>query len=359
MADGNDHGCLRRCGGGKAIRAFAPFAYAPLLIPFLPYLGAPYARVKRAIRWPMLAYLVALIAAGVVKNSRSTFAEAFLALILILFMLHMSGTVRLGGRLVIGVTLCAIPALLAFNAITDLSTAMVIVRLERSQVVGVDLLERTLETYTQKDTLEAYRRRDGTESGNGYSEYYISNPLFARLITVKFDDSMLRLGTLLTREDKGSLVTLSGKKIVALLPTPVLQLLRVDISKDDISFSMGDYIYYLASGQGLGGYRTGSLTAHGLLLFGPLFYILVLALSPLVFLVLDAFARWTREGLRYAPFALIFIFQFWSLFYGDSLNDVAETLLRGLPQAVIIFWAVSKLGSVLLPAPVRRPADES
>ena len=59
---------------GKFVEGLIPFAYAPLLIPFLPCLGAARRRTGTSI-WPVMGYVAALIAVGIVRNSRSTFAE--------------------------------------------------------------------------------------------------------------------------------------------------------------------------------------------------------------------------------------------------------------------------------------------
>lgn len=333
--------------GGKFAAGLMPLAYAPMLIPFLPYLGAARQRTSSGI-WPVAVYVAALMAAGLISNRRTTFAEAFIILVLVFLLLHVSGALRVGRKFFIIAAVCVIPAVVALGYISDLGTAMIMVRSQRSEVVGVDLLRLTLRQFNDRKAVQAYKQRyvDSPTPG-GYSEYYISNLIFARLITVKFDDTMLGYANLLSPGQREVIVTVSRQKLVALLPTPAIQLLGLDVHKSDLEFSMGGAIFNLATGTPWGYYKVGSITAHGLILFGPFFYLIVFLVAPIVFLTADAFTRFTGNGLRYAPFALVFIYSFWTMFYGDSLISIMEFMLRSLPQSVLIFAVLSKCLSVL------------
>ena len=92
------------------------------------------------------------------------------------------------------------------------------------------------------------------------------------------------------------------------------------------------------------------MTAHGLVLFGMFFYLILFLTAPVVFLTADAFTHVSRNGMRYAPLSLIFIYSFWSMFYGDSLNSILSFMLRGLPQAVLLYVVLSKVLSVVIPS---------
>ena len=71
------------------------------------------------------------------------------------------------------------------------------------------------------------------------------------------------------------------------LPTPVLNKLGIAVSKDDLAYSMGDYLAYLSRGLPLGGHVIGSMLAQGIVLFGPLFPFVYAAICVVLFWFID------------------------------------------------------------------------
>ena len=121
---------------------------------------------------------------------------------------------------------------------------------------------------------------------------------------------------------------------------------------------MGDAIHSRVSEVHLGSNELGSLVGHGIILFGPFFYLVVFLVAPITFLTADAFTRFEGDELRYAVFALVFVFPFWTLYHGDSLLDIVNFILRILPQTVLIYAVLSKSLSVLVP-PKETPKEAS
>lgn len=336
--------------GGKFTVGLLPLAYAPFLVPFLSYMGAAR-RLTLTKLWPVAVYGVALIAGGIIKNSRATIALALITPVLVFFLLYVSGALRPSARRFVAVALCVVSAVVVLGYATDFGTAMIMVRSQGSKAAGVDLLQLTLRQFNDRRAVQAFRQSINSPlTTDGYSEYYISNLLLARFITVKFDDNMLGYADLLSPGQREEIATVSWQKTVALLPTPVIQLLGLDVNKSDLEFSMGGAIYNAATGTRWGYYKVGSMAAHGLILFGPFFYLIVFLVAPIVFLTADAFTRSTENELRYAPFALIFIFSFWTMFNGDSLINIADFMFRTLPQSILIYAVLSKALSFLRPS---------
>lgn len=332
--------------GAKFTEGLMPLAYAPLLIPFAPYFGASRGRAVRKV-WPLALYLVVLIAMGVVSNSRFTFAVGFFGLMLVVFLLYVSGALRVKTGVVLVAILCMVPALVAFGYLSDLSTAMVMVRHQRSGVTGIDLLRLTLEQFDDREAVRVYRQLNMLAE-----ETYVANPIINRLITVNFDDNVFSYADRLSPSDREELTTITLQKIAGILPTPVIRLLGLNLNKEELAFSMGDAIHDRASGAHLGSNELGSLTGHGMILFGPFFYLVVFLVAPIIFLTVDAFTRLEGNELRYAVYALIFVFPFWTPFVGDSLVIVVGFMLRILPQTVLIYAVLSKSLSVLIPSKV-------
>lgn len=334
---------------GKSVVALMLFAYAPFIIPFLNRTGTVASR-RPALGWSLVAFGLALVFVAMARNSRATFVMGLATPILVMYLGYISGALRLTRRAVFVVFVCLLTAVMVFGLLSDLATAMLLVRGQRSQVKGRELVELTWDQFTDRGGVRAYREYGGVNGQTGYNERYISNPIIARLVTVKFDDNMLRYEELLTPSQKDEVRRLSLEKAVATLPTPVLRMLGIDLDKSLLEYSMGDLIYSRVSSEGLGGYRVGSITAHGLIIFGPWFYLVVLIGAPIVFVVFDALARYADSGIRLAPFALIFAYSLWDAFEGDSGLQLFGLLVRGLPQSILLYIVVLKLTAILLPA---------
>ena len=320
--------------GAKFLAGFVPFAYAPLLILFrrqiLP-LG------QKVSYLPFAAYLLVLILIGMGGNGRGVFAMAFLMIGLLFLLLYVTGQVKVEKRQFVRFVLIAIPAAFLMHVASDLAIAMAIVRAHSEGLFGWDLIHLTWDTFWDNHALAAYKNSLKYLIFESYNETYISNPFFSRLVTVKFDDNMIHYAGMLGSEKANQLLNVSCEKFIAFLPTPLLHFLGYHVDKSNLEFSIGDYIYYLVSGGGLGGFRTGSITAYGIIVFGGFFYVLMFLLAPFIFMINDAFSRRTPRGLVVSPLMLMSLYQLFTLFNGDSLLDMVGYYLRGIPQLIFLY----------------------
>jgi hypothetical protein len=343
----------------KFINGLMPFAYAPVLLPFLSLLGGGE-KVRQSRAYLGIAgYFVLLIAISLASNSRSTFAVGFITVGLIFFLLFATGKIQVEQRIKTRLLLLIIPAFIVISSISDLALAMVIVRDQRSEVTGWELARLTWDTFWDPRALEAQRQTLRYLLEEGYNEVYITNPIFARLVTIKFDDNMIYYGTFIGPDRAAELLRVSWEKIVTLLPSPVLSFLGIGLDKANLEFSMGDYIYYMASDSNfaLGQYKVGSFTGHGIVALGAWFYPLMFLISPVVFIVLDGFAQRRKDGLYFAPIILISAYSVFTVFNGDSAVNIVAYLLRGLPQAVLLYLSMMFVLNALIPgARARQPS---
>jgi len=326
--------------GGKFVVAFIPFAYGPYLIPFFERLSNSASRCRNIYTKQLIAYTLLVIIVALVKNSRGIFALAFMTVLLAFFLYWVIGSLSFTKRQLVNATLLFIPALLVFSILSDLADAMVIARVTRGEVKGLEFIEATLIALFDRESLAAYKQSALFSLSNQYNEIYISNPIVARLVTVKFDDNMLHFYKELPDGAAAELLTVTIGKFIALLPTPIINLFGLGINKTDLEFSIGDFIWYLFSGVGLGGYRTGSIIAHGLILFEWWFFVLILMLSPLLYAILDGFSYLHNKRIYFSPVILFASFTLFTLFNGDGLNNIASILLRALPQLIVLYFVL-------------------
>ena len=278
--------------GGKFMVAFIPFVTAPYLIPFLNRFTVSNKDSSFKSNLIFL-YTFLLIVIAFIKNSRGFFAAPIFTFILIYMLFWVTGYFKINKQQLMKFFFWLIPLGFLFYFISGISKAMLIVRANREGVSGLTMINDTISVFLDPNEIAAYDEMTKYAINNAYNETYISNSIFARLITIKFDDNMLSYYKLLTQQDASQLLDISINKIWAILPAPILNVFITGFNKTDFEFSIGDAIYSLVSGTefSLGGYRTGSIVVHGLILMGPFFYVLLLMFIPIVYSLFDSFYK--------------------------------------------------------------------
>jgi hypothetical protein len=242
----------------------------------------------------------------------------------------------LSGAVVAGIT---VPI---FINLSDLATAMVIARDERSNVSPIELIEITLANFTDKPLLAERRRRDAIVEGGEYNENYVQNPLFARFVYTKFVDVNLTNAITLTDAQASQIRERSWNRIVALLPTPILNVLHIDLDKSDLGYSSGDLYSYIAHGRELGSYTTGSEVPDGLTIFGGFFWPFLAFMVLVEFILYDGFTARDQNGrLVVSAAILINVVPIFTLgVMQESVADQVSAIVRGVPQLILLYWVL-------------------
>jgi len=327
--------------GSKLVAGLGYLAFAPFLLPIL---EKAFPSVHSSSRgkissWPLIGYLALLVLIAIIRNSRGTFAMGVanlgMAALVLILMGQLRVTQKLRRRLAIG----AVIILIAAPILSDLATAMVVVRGQRTEVSSSELVRRTLSAFNDKQALEDYRQAAAIFTGSGeYEENYLANPFVARFVQTKFFDNSLSYEDVRTGQHTSHLWNVTLDKIMAYLPTQALTLLGIDINKEDLQFSVGDALYNAHSGTGLGGYRTGSPIGHGMGLMGLFTFIVAIPLFLLAFMALQSLTASVGSLVLISPVILLQLMSVYGLAVGDSLLDPIGLMLRGLPQNILIYW---------------------
>lgn len=327
--------------GSKLVAGLGYLAFAPFLLPILEKAfpsAHPSSRGKIS-SWPLIGYLALLVLIAMIRNSRGTFAIGVanlgMAALVLILMGQLHVTSKLRRRLAIG----AVIMLIAAPILSDLATAMVVVRGQRTEVSSIELVRRTLSAINDKQALEDYRQAAAQLTGTGeYEENYLANPFVARFVQTKFFDKSLSYVDVRTGRHASHLWDVTLDKIMAYLPTPALSFLGIDINKENLRFSVGDALYNANSGAGLGGYRTGSPIGHGMGLMGLFMFIVAIPLFLLAFMALQSLTMSAGSFVIISPVILLQLMSVYGLAAGDSLLDPIGLMLRGLPQNILIYW---------------------
>jgi hypothetical protein len=333
---------------GKFVLAYVPFAVAPFFIPLRSYLFG--ASNQSSGNWLSIsAYSLLLIAVAMANNARATFSAGFLTLALACLVAVLSGNLKMTRKATYRGALLAAAAVPVFLTLSDLATAMVIARDERANVSSLDLVAITLSNFQDKELIAQRRRRDAAILTGDYNENYVSNPIFARFVYTKFVDINLTNAMLLSDGQAEAVRKGAWARVLALLPTPVIQYFGIDVDKTDLAFSSGDIYSFIARGIELGGFTTGSEIPDGLTIFGQFFWPVLALLVLVQFLVYDALSMLDRaEKLVVGSVALLNIVPIFTLgVMQESVANQIIAIVRGVPQLIVLYLLVV-LGSSLL-----------
>jgi hypothetical protein len=344
---------------GKIALGFNFLTWAPFLIPL-------YSREDGSIHSPirrdtfaLCIYAAVVCVLGLALNQRVIMMTGGATIALLYLFNGMRSDTRVTPYALVRTCSVAVLCIALLGPISNLATAMVIARAARGKIPASEMISNTIDAWRHPNLIAAYRAdQRAAATYSEYDEYYLSNPIVARLVESKFHDNALHFaGTLTTPRSQRYLRDMTIDSLWYILPEPVLHFLGVNIRKDDLIFSTGDYLAYLSKGVSLGGERTGSIFAQGAVLLGPLF--------PFLYAVICVgFFAWMSLLTYRAPSGAIGLsamamMNTWFLFIdgvtGEGFQQVFESLLRRFPQKIIIYCLV--LGVARFICRTRRATD--
>jgi hypothetical protein len=332
----------------KFIQGLAPFTIAPFLIPLARYVFADGAR---RVQWSAIgAYFVFLVFIGIARNSRTTFASGMLTIGLIYLTCVLSERIILSPKKLVWALVILLGSVPILSALSNIATAMVIARDQRSVSTPLELVSLTIDAYLDSNALKYRRWEESIVTVGLYNEVYVSNPMLARFVYTKFVDLNIAEVLALGSSDIDKARELFLKRVLAILPTPVLNVVAPNLDKKDLAFSSGDFYSAVMYGVPLGGYRTGSSIADGLAITN-VFYFLLLAVIVLInFIFFDSLTKFKGGWPIYSGVALLNI---WVVFtngvVSESVAQQVGSVVRGFPEMLVVYglmFQVSRLALV-------------
>jgi len=346
---------------GKIAIGFSFLAWAPYLIPiYAREVGEGYRNLKLN-RFLLVFYTGAFGVVGLAINVRAVMFSGIATVGLLYLLRAMRSDALVTGRALTRLGVLALLFLAISGPLSDLTTSMAIARQARGKVSATTMIRTTLRIWRQPSVIAAYRADQQVASRfSAYDEHYIANPVLARLVETKFYDTAFHFASTLTTDDaKARLRDISLKFAWAGFPTPLLRAMGIDVDKDDLDFSIGDYLAYLSRGIPLGGRKTGNMFAQGIALFGPLFPFLYAVICLGLYGLMDLLTIRPAKGA--ARLSAVGMLQIWTFFIGgityESLHKVLHLFLRNFAQTLMIYVLVLTPARLLRrePPPIRSP----
>ena len=337
---------------GKLANAFTFLTWAPFLMPFyMRQLGDTYcnARLNNML---LIAYALGVAVLGVGLNTRGIMFTGVVTVALLYVLAGLRSDSPVTGRALLRLGVLACILVVLSGPLSDLATSMVIARASRGKVSASEMIRTTIRVFRNQNLLDAYRAGGAAASRyKAYDEHYLNNPLLSRLIETKFHDNAFHFARAIKSEDANKrLRDVSIQFAWAGLPTPFLNGLGIKVVKDNLGYSMGDYLAYLSRGIPLGGRKIGSMFAQGVALFGPFFPFVYSLLCVGLFGLMDLLTFRPREGV--ATITALGMLEILGFFLGgisyEALHHVLYLFLRNFEQMVIAYVFVFGLSRFFL-----------
>jgi len=345
--------------GNKFMQALFVLAYLPFVMLVRSAMG-DNTRISRKWLFIIAGYTILLLVLSMSRNSRTVFLLGLASIGLVYVYGLYIGLYRardIGAKkLVLGVVCVAI----VLGPLADLSTSMVIARGERSELPAVELIQRTMDIYPDKEAIKE-RRRAALDDNPDWDERYVDNQFMSRLANLKFADSSIDLALAMSNSDRDYFRDIELQRSISIFPRPLLHGLGLNVDKDFVTASSSaDMMLYMVTGNSylLGAFRAGSIIGSGYALFGWGYLFVLAMLSLFLFALADSTTSRTavaRRGLNrtgwlpiLSPMAIVGFFTWFSYFSSaargvDSFSKLTDYFLRGWLEVLLVYtfayWA--------------------
>ena len=328
--------------GGKFLGPLSAMRLIPIVL-FFPSLCSIKGKItSKQVLWIYLLFLEILSLSG---NSREHLIYP-IGTYLILFFLQI---VKEKKNMVSFVFSTKFPLfvllfIVLINLLSIASKAMLLNRSIRKDLSSTKLLEQQLNSFSteKQQTNNGFFRY-----AEGWDETYVDNFMLNRYCNMRITDETLyyadkfkgtyEFGNPMMRD-------FFFDRLLANFPTPIIKLLSVNIDKDKLDYSEGDYLVSVSTNTVLlPGYRVASHLGLGLATFGLLYFPIQYLLLVILFCLFDTFVDVKKEKIVYSLAGLAIVFDMVGRFRNASgcVSD-AGFIQREYWQNLFLYWITFK-----------------
>lgn len=306
---------------------------------------------SRLNRRSILIFIASAFLIGIIANSRSSMLFLILILLLIIFTYKVLYNIyfRISIKKIICIT---IGYFILSGFVTDIATAMILVRNQRNKLSPKELFIETIDLVKNKELLyklqtKYFADRDYILEKNkdSWSEEYTENIFLDRLCNLRVSDATLYYANKIGYNND-SMKEKFWNNLISNLPSPILELMGISHIKKSLEYSSGDLLYYLAEKDlsAIGGFRVCGYTGMGMATFGYWFYPISIIIITILFYILDGLIL-PLKNKTIVPICTLTLF--YSFFYffnnGDGIVRNISFILRSVVQSIIIYLFLIQL----------------
>ena len=329
---------------GKIADGFAPLCWAPFVIPLLAArYGSVYCNARR--QWfGVAAFTVALMVMGMALNARAFMLAGVMTALLLFGVSVLDDDRPLALRSLRFVLLVLVAGAVLFQPLGYFFTAMQVARVERGKLSRLEMIKHTFAVLQDPAAVRRESNRMVTDADIGaYDEYYFSSSMVGRLVETKFHDNGFYMVQDVRPAESRLIAEDLVDRVVSVLPYPVLKAMGMERSKYATLYSAGDLLVHVRLGGEMGQFRTGSMFAQGLAIFGVWTPFLYFLFCLPIFIAWDILSKAGRNGAL-ALTSVVGLLLMYRLFaYGivtESISNVAGLLLRFHLQTILLYALV-------------------
>lgn len=309
--------------------------YVPIIILFMPLIGGSEASKTKKIL--AILYIVFIMILLIGSNARHLLITPLIIIVGCATVKYFQSDSFNSVFKIKNVILIIVAFLVVSGPISDIATAMVLVRSLRGDVSFNELISETASLSQDKKALDVAKKMSVEELENGktfstyWDENYTSNVFLQRFCNYRVVDASI-YHALRVDMPNTQMITASIRQIEALPPNPIPQLL-FNINKYDNSFSPMDYLYaYSTHTAPYGTLRVGGDVGLGLSIFGFGYFIIQFFVYYFLFVLLSSMSYRQNGRLIVSIFAIA---QLMELF---NLMTVHSGLIRHICFLIWGFW---------------------
>jgi hypothetical protein len=327
----------------KFLDGFGFLLWGPFILLFPPY--PTNTNSKTTKRW-LLVYYIIMVILSFITNSRMGMIGPIIFVAMSYLMVFLTGRIEINKKIFTKFFIIGIIGFVGMGILADISTAMLIERAYREDRGMLDQISATFNTFNNKEKLDETRlfllNKNDNLSSQDWKEDYISNGFISRFVQIKFDDNCFTRIYGFSPAAKEKLVEVSIDKLLVVFPSPILDILGLNVDKLYVnSYSMGDMIDVLSGHGFLGGLKTGSIIAHAYGVFGWWYPFVILILFFLIFRTYQYLICRSSNLIKYnniSTLSLILPFYLFTTISLDNISSVAAILIRGVWQTILIYF---------------------
>lgn len=300
--------------GMLAILSF--FMYSPILILFRPLLGCPKASPFH--RKLVYFYIIGIVILLIGTNGRHYMITPILIFIAGSFTTYFLNQYKRSILTVKNIFIIITIFLIVSGPISNLATAMVIVRSLRSNISFEQLIQETWNTANNKEAIKQYMLLQENIGDNvlrtSWNENYVSNVFLERFCNYRVVDATIYHANKVGWCDE-IMINKFVNALMILPPTPIPDIL-FGVSKTDTEGSQMDVLYARSTHQPIAaGLIVGGDVGLGLSVFGLCFFIIQFVVYYWFFRLINSLVFRLKDGrIVLSMFTLIQFMEYFNMF---------------------------------------------
>ena len=325
---------------------FNIFIYAPVIILFADKLYN--IKPDNKIKWVFVLYIFCLIFISLIQNHRAILYDVFIIIGVIYFILFLFGKIEQNKAFTIKLIIFLMLSVPVFNFVENASQTYLVVRGTKGvqQTTPIEMAKLFIKNLYSGIDKKAYAEGQGRRTKFDITEDYYKSSIFNRANTLLINDNFYLVNKELGDFQKKEILDMELKKIIAILPQPIINLFTNNFNKSDYLGISLAYFAYSTIGAASGSLSIGSLFISIYIHTGYWFPLIVLLICLPTFVIFDSFYNYDKKLMILSPVILMLIYQtsvgVVNFFALSEFSKIISFLLRGLPQALILYYLLMK-----------------